>query len=124
MATVTPGADTPSPASRPILTVVAALAVLGALAGLWLMVAFDRTTEVDNEQRFVVGTVTVEIDDATVTVLGAVPSDEFARALVDSLADRADVVSVIDRLTIDASVPTPPIGAFHTGIDALRRPSD
>jgi hypothetical protein len=120
---VTPDTDTPQPPGRLLGTVVAALALLGALVALWLVFAPDHTTAVDDEQRFVVGTVTVEIDDTTITVRGTVATDEFARILVDSLADRPDVVAVIDRLTIDGSVPTPPLGAFHTGIDALRPPT-
>ena len=71
-----------------------------------------------------VGTVTVEVDDRTVTLFGTVPSIDAGRVLVDSLAGRSDVTVVVNRLDADEAAPTPVLDTFHTGLDALRRDPD
>lgn len=69
--------------------------------------------------RFLVGELVVTLDGATVTLSGAVPSAEVAVALVDAVADRRDVVAVIDQLEIEPSAPWPALATVHTGLDAL-----
>ena len=101
--------------------VVVALCLLGALATAWFVMTGDDEGDRSGGERFVVATVTVEVDGTTLTLRGAVPSEEDRQRLVDSLTDRDDVVAVIDRLVVDPAAPPPTLGAFHTGLDVHRR---
>lgn len=109
------------PRRRILVAGLGALLVLYALTVAWGIVDSDTDGDAAESDRFVVGSVTVVVDEATITLLGAVPSDAVGRSLVDALAARPDVTVVVDRLTIDESAPTPSPDTIHTGLDAVRR---
>lgn len=97
-----------------------AVVLLCALVTVWRVVDSDPQSPSAGTERFVVGAVTIDVDDANVTLLGRTPSDDFAAALVDALIDRADIAVVVNRLTVDPAAPAPSLDTFHTGLDALR----
>ena len=109
------------PPRRILVTALGALLVLYALTVAWGIVDSDSDGDTVESDRFVVGSITVVVDESTITLLGTVPSDAVGRSLVDTLAERPDVTVVVDRLTIDESAPTPSPETIHTGLDALRR---
>ena len=98
---------------------VGALLAIYAIGAILFVADAGTKRRPADAERFVVGTVSVEVDMATVTLLGTVPTVDQGRALVESLASRPDVTVVVNRLETDPAAPSPRVDTFHAGLDAI-----
>jgi hypothetical protein len=93
--------------------------LISVLAGSWLLLNAGPDTTDAEVERFIVGSITLELDGDVITLLGLAPSPETARELSASLAARADVAVVINQLEMDVAAPAPSVATLHAGLDAL-----
>ncbi|MEQ8840782.1 MAG: hypothetical protein RIB98_07360 [Acidimicrobiales bacterium] len=114
--------DTSPPTRVPTLVALVAVLVLVAVALIasWAVFAPAGNDDAVRPTRFVVRSVTVELDGEVVRLYGTAPSDEATQELVDALFARDDIAVVISALVADATAPAVAISTIDTTIDIAR----